>query len=72
MIARTARKEVEAALSDAPAMMRIKEAAAFARMHERTVRRALSDGRLAGIRKSARAYLVPKASLIAFLCGGVS
>lgn len=72
MIARTARTELEDALADAPAMLKVKEAAAFGRMHERTVRRALSDGRLAGIRKGARAYLIPKTSLIAFLCNGVS
>jgi hypothetical protein len=72
MIARTARNELEEALADAPAMLKVKEAAAFGQMHERTIRRALSDGRLAGVRKSVRAYLIPKASLIAFLCDGVS
>lgn len=72
MITRIARDELEEALADEPALLKVKEAAKIARAHERTIRRALADGRLAGIRKSARAYLIPKASLIAFLCEGVS
>jgi excisionase family DNA binding protein len=72
VITRIARSEVEAALESAPAMLRVKEVAEFARADERTVRRWLASGRLTGVRKSARAYLIPKQSLIRFLSMGVS
>ncbi|MDC1142291.1 helix-turn-helix domain-containing protein [Planctomycetota bacterium] len=71
-ISRIARKELEEALAEWPALLRVKEAAEVGRVHERTIRRALSDGRLAATSVGTRTYLIPKAALIAFLCRGVS
>ena len=69
---RIALVEAEEALADAPALLRIKEVAEISRVHERTVRRAIADGRLASLRRGTRSILVPKSALINFLVHGVS
>jgi excisionase family DNA binding protein len=66
------RSELEAAMADLPALLRIKEAAAFARVHERTIRRAIADGRLTASSVGSRSYLISKTALISFLTKGVA
>jgi excisionase family DNA binding protein len=69
-IARFATQELEDILADESELLEVWEVAQLTNSHERTVRRWLANGRLAGLQKSTRGYLIPKRSLINFLTGG--
>lgn len=64
-----AEQELRAILADQADLLEVEEVAELTNSHERTVRRWLEKGRLKGLQKGARAFLIPKQALIAFLCG---
>lgn len=69
-IARYARREAQYSLRDEPKLMEVRYVADLLKVHERTVRRWLSSGELAGLEKGGKGYLIPKSALIDFLAGG--
>ena len=70
-IARYARRHLVNAWRREPNLLEIREAADLARVSERSIKRWLADGSLAGVDKGFRGALIPKASLIDFMCGEV-
>ncbi|MCZ7607807.1 MAG: helix-turn-helix domain-containing protein [Planctomycetota bacterium] len=52
-----------------PSLLEVYEVAALVRVTERTVRRWITDGNLAAVDKGFKGALVPKSSLIDFMCG---
>jgi excisionase family DNA binding protein len=66
-IAEYAIAELRAILRDWPDLLTVQDVANLTDSHERTVRRWLEEGKLAGLRKGYRAFLIPKESLIKFL-----
>ena len=69
-IAVYARRQLQQALRGMPPLLEIFEVADLLNVHERTVRRWLNDGKLAGVDKGGRGYLIPKGALIDFMTGG--
>jgi hypothetical protein len=68
-IATYARRELINAWRREPNLLEVAETAALAHVSERSIRRWLADGTLAGVDKGLKGALVPKASLIDFMCG---
>lgn len=68
-IARYARREALTAFRDEPKLLEVWQVAELLGVHERTVRRWLSSGQLAGLEKGGKGYLIPKLALVDFLCG---
>lgn len=68
-IARYARREALVALRDEPKLMEVWYVAHLLGVHERTVRRWLRSGQLAGLEKGGKGFLIPKTALVNFLCG---
>lgn len=68
-VARFARRKLQDALRDYPEMLEVWQAAEVTNTHERTVRRWLANGTLAGLQRGAGCLLVPKEALIDFLTG---
>jgi excisionase family DNA binding protein len=68
-IARIARSEAHNTLRHEPKLMTVTHVAKLLGVHVRTVRRWLETGRLAGLSKGPRSYLIPRTALIDFLCG---
>lgn len=52
-----------------PSLLEVYEVAELVRVTERTVRRWITDGNLAAVDKGFKGALVPKSSLIDFMCG---
>lgn len=68
-IAKFAAKELGYVLREHADLLEVWEVAALTNSHERTVRRWLSSGRLKGLQKSSRGFLIPKKCLVEFLTG---
>jgi excisionase family DNA binding protein len=66
-IAEYAVRELRAILREWPDLLTVQDVAMLTDSHERTVRRWLEEGRLAGLRKGNRAFLIPQAALVKFL-----
>ncbi|MBK8205174.1 MAG: helix-turn-helix domain-containing protein [Planctomycetes bacterium] len=64
-----ARRQLVNAWRREPNLLEIPEAAKLARVSERSIKRWLADGTLAGVDKGFRGALIPKACLIDFMCG---
>lgn len=69
MIKIYARRHLVNAWRREPSLLEIWEAAELAHVSERSIKRWLADGTLAGVEKGFRGALIPKASLIDFMCG---
>lgn len=68
-IATYARRHLVNAWRREPNLLEIHEAAKLAHVSEKSIMRWLACGSLAGVDKGFRGALVPKASLIDFMCG---
>lgn len=68
-VTRFARKEAIVALRDEPKLMEVWQISELLNVHERTVRRWLASGQLAGLEKGGKGFLIPKIALVDFLCG---
>lgn len=68
-VARYARREALIALRDEPKLLEVWQVAELMGVHERTVRRWLASGQLAGLEKGGKGFLVPKTALVNFMCG---
>lgn len=73
-IARTATAQMTQAAKELPDVLDCKEAANFARVCARTIRRWVASGRLPAARTApvSGRLLIPKAELLNLLTGGVS
>jgi excisionase family DNA binding protein len=68
-IATYARKHLVNALRREPNLLEVSEAAKLAHVSEKSILRWLANGSLAGVDKGFRGALIPKASLVDFMCG---
>lgn len=68
-IATYARRHLVNAWRREPNLLEIHEAAKLAHVSEKSIMRWLACGSLAGVDKGFKGALVPKASLIDFMCG---
>lgn len=62
-----ARQELSSILRQHPDLLEVWQVADITNSHERTVRRWLASGKLKGLQKSARSFLIPKKCVIDFL-----
>ena len=68
-IAKYARREALVSLREEPKLMDVAHVAKLLNVHERTVRRWLASGELAGLKKGGKGFLIPKTALVNFLSG---
>jgi hypothetical protein len=64
-----AEQELDELLQELPDLLELSVVADFTNVNVRSVRRWLEEGRLAGLVRSERGYLVPKAALRKFMLG---
>lgn len=64
-----ARRQALVSLREEPKLLSVREVAELLDVHERTVRRWLASGELAGLEKGGKGYLIPKTALVDFMCG---
>jgi excisionase family DNA binding protein len=67
-IARYARREAQVVLREKPKLMSVWNVADLLGVHERTVRRWLAKGDLAGLKIGGKGFMIPKPALIDFMC----
>jgi excisionase family DNA binding protein len=70
-IASYARRQALVALREEPKLLSVWQVAELLGVHERTVRRWLARGRLEGLNKGGKGFLIPKVALVDFMCDEV-